>query len=198
MNDETHGCDPRVIRSRAAVLAATAELLAELGFPGVSIEAVAARSGVAKTTIYRHWPTRARLLVAAFQSMACEAPEIDTGDLRADLVAVITNLAEQLRTAAWSSVLPSLAAEAAREPELAALHREFIAERRGHVTGVIRRGVARGDLPADIDEGLLTAMVAGPVFYRALVSLEPLDEAGLPERIVDAALHGMRASRVAG
>ncbi|MFN8123229.1 MAG: TetR/AcrR family transcriptional regulator [Thermoleophilia bacterium] len=191
-------CDPRVARSRSAVLDATGQLLCEEGFPGVTIEAVAARSGVAKTTIYRHWPTRAELLAAAFHHMSCDMPRADTGDVRDDLVALISGLAEQLRTERWAGALPSLAAEALHDPAFAELHSAFVAERRQKVLDVIRRGVERGQLPADTDAGLLGTMVAGPLFFRALVTLEPLDEPGLAERIVDAALNGMRTSRVAG
>ena len=197
-NELQHACDPRVARSRQAVLGAAAELLCEEGFPGVTIEAVAARSGVAKTTIYRHWPTRAELLISAFHTMACEPPQVDTGDVREDLVLLMTGLAQQLRTERWASALPSLAAEARHEPHLATLHTAFLDERRAHVHGVIRRGIERGELPPDTDVGLLATMVAGPVFFRALVSLEPLDEPGLPERVVDAALYGMRGSRTPG
>ncbi len=180
------------------MLDAAAQLLCEGGFPGVTIEAVAARSGVAKTTIYRHWPTRAELLIAAFQTMACEPPRVDTGDVRDDLVLLMSGLAEQLRTERWASVLPSLAAEARHEPGLAEIHARFVAERRAHVLGVIARGIDRGQLPPGTDAGLLATMVAGPVFFRALVSLEPLDEPGLPERVVDAALYGMRTPAAPG
>lgn len=192
------GCDPRVARSRSAVLDAAGQLLSEEGFPGVTIEAVAARSGVAKTTIYRHWPTRGELLVAAFRQMSCDTPHPDTGDVRDDLVMLIDALAGQLRTERWASVLPSLAAEARRDPEFAELHQAFMGERRRKVLEVVERGVERGQLPPQTDADLLATMVAGPVFFRALVTLEPLDEPRLAERIVDAALHGMRAARVPG
>lgn len=198
VSEQQGACDPRVARSRSAVLDAAAQLLCEEGFPGVTIEAVAARSGVAKTTIYRHWPTRAELLITAFQTMACEPPRVDTGDVRDDLVLLMSGLAEQLRNERWASVLPSLAAEARHEPGLAALHAGFVAERRAHVLEVIRRGMDRGQLPPGTDAGLLATMVAGPVFFRALVSLEPLDEPGLPERVVDAALYGMRDPGASG
>ena len=141
---------------------------------------------------------RAELLIAAFQTMACEPPQVDTGDVRDDLVQLMSGLAEQLRTERWASALPSLAAEARHEPHLATLHAAFLEERREHVHAVIRRGIERGELPPGTDVGLLTMMVAGPIFFRALVSLEPLDEPGLPERVVDAALYGMRGSRTPG
>jgi len=198
IDQRRHGCDPRVARSRSAVLEATGQLLCEEGFPGVTIEAVAARSGVAKTTIYRHWPTRAELLIAAFRHMSCDTPCVDTGDVRDDLVAVVQGLADELGSERWATALPSLVAEALRDPGFAELHSAFVAERRQKVLEVIRRAVERGQLPADTDAGLLGTMLAGPVFFRALVTLEPLDEPGLAGRIVDAALDGMRASRVPG
>jgi AcrR family transcriptional regulator len=187
-------CDPRVARSRAAVLASCAELLTEEGFGGVTIEGVTARSGVAKTTIYRHWPNRPALLVDAFRSMACPRPAPGTGDLRRDLVGMAGALAGELDAAPWAAILPSLAAEARRDPELRALHREFMAERRAPLLEVLRGAMARGELRTDVDPALAASLVAGPLFYRRYVSLEPLDEPGLPERVVDAALLGLRAS----
>jgi AcrR family transcriptional regulator len=191
-------CDPRVARSRAAVLAACAGLLTDHGFAGVTIEAVAARSGVAKTTIYRHWPSRPALLVDAFRSLGCPAPPPGTGDLRRDLVTLAGGLARELDRAPWAALLPSLTAEARRDPELGALHREFMAECRAPVLAVVRAAVARGELAADVDPAIAAALVAGPLFYRRFVSLEPLDEPGLPERVVDAALEGLRAPRPPG
>ncbi len=82
--------DPRVVRSKATIIDACAELIAQEGFSGVSIEAVAARSGAAKTTIYRHWPSREALCIEAFGT--CSGPSSplpDTGTLRDDLVAVL-------------------------------------------------------------------------------------------------------------
>ena len=83
--DRRGPCDPRVARSRAAVLDATVDLLGEVGHGGTTVEAIAERSGVAKTTIYRHWPSRAPLLIDAFHCRVEHVEATPTGDVRADL-----------------------------------------------------------------------------------------------------------------
>jgi AcrR family transcriptional regulator len=171
------GEDPRVVRSKAAIVDACAELLAEEGFGGVSIEAVAARSGAAKTTIYRHWPSREALLIDAFG--ACAGPcgqTPDTGSLGDDIVCMLTGLAEKLADPAWCASLRSLVDAAGRDPELARLHAAFVADRRRPLTDVLERGVERGLLPAALDVDRACALLLGPLFYRAMVTREPVDE----------------------
>ena len=109
--------DERVRRSRAKVLGVTAELLFERGFGGASVDEISRRSGVAKTTIYRHWPTRADLLLDACSTISTPQDVPDTGSFEGDVTALMTNLAHLLRSAKWTSVLPSIidAAERARK-----------------------------------------------------------------------------------
>jgi AcrR family transcriptional regulator len=186
--------DPRVARSKTAILAATAELISEEGFPGVSIEAVAARSGAAKTTIYRHWPGREALVIDAFE--VCAGPPddaIDTGSLRGDLVEVLSRLASFLRAEGSCASLQSLADAARRDPELAELHEAFLAERRRPLVEALERGVARGELPATTEIDDAVAVLVGPFFYRAMVSFEPLDD-DLVQTVIDGVLHGVRAA----
>jgi AcrR family transcriptional regulator len=169
--------DPRVTRSKAKVIDAAVTLLTERGVAGTSVDAVVERSGVAKTTVYRHWPTRADLLLDAID--ACIEPPVapDLGDLRTDLYALIGGLCEALSTTRWAALLPSLIDAAAREPEFAAIHRRFATTRTTPLHTVLRRGIERGELPPDTDTGLLADLLAGPVFYRRLVTGEHLDRA---------------------
>jgi AcrR family transcriptional regulator len=200
MGDETCDtarCDPRVARSRATVLAAASALLAEEGLPGLTVEAVSSRSGVAKTTIYRHWPSRAALVVDAFRSAGCGMAPPDTGDLREDLVALLGGLAAELRDSGWAAALPGLTDAAQRDPELADLQREMIRASRCALDAVIDAAVARGEAPADLDRDHAAMLLGGPLFYRRLVALTPVDEPGLPELIVDAVLPALlRAAAV--
>lgn len=169
--------DPRVVRSRASILEACAELISEEGFSGVSIEAVAARSGAAKTTIYRHWPSRAALLIDAVGSCAdAPFPTPDSGSLRDDLVTVLGRLADKLSDEGWCSTMRSLADAAGRDPELARLHAVTIADRRRPLTDIIERAIDRGELSAGLDLERAVAALAGPLFYRAMISRERLDE----------------------
>lgn len=187
------GDDPRVMRSKTAILEATAELISEHGFPGVSIEAVAARSGAAKTTVYRHWPSREALVIEAFG--LCAGPPAappDTGTLRGDLLEILSGLARFLREEGPCASLQSLADAARRDPELAALHAAFVAERQRPLVEVLERGVGRGELPAGLDVQNAVSVLVGPLFYRAMVSFEPLDD-DFVRAVVDGALEVVAA-----
>src|SRR3569623_2852412 len=111
--------DKRVERTKAAVLAETYRQLTEGGIGGFSIDELARRSGVAKTTIYRHWPSRSALLIDACSRLRGAAEPPDTGTLRGDIAALASYLAEQLRTAPWTSVYPSVIDAAERVSEFA-------------------------------------------------------------------------------
>jgi len=169
--------DPRVARSRQAVLSAAAELLAELGFGRVTIEAVATRSGVARTTIYRHWPDLHHLLAEALESVMDPCLEADTGSLRGDLTIALTGLARTLTTSATAGVLTSLIDAAERDPEIAELQRSFSQGRRKATRVAIERAVARGEIAPDVDVHVEASLIAGPLFYRRMVSREPLSDA---------------------
>src|SRR3954465_15279672 len=103
--DET---DQRVLRSRKAVMPATLQLLAQEGLGGVSVDEVSRRSGVAKTTIYRHWPSRSALLLEACSNLGAKPQVPDTGTLRGDLTVLLTHMAGRLRSDRWASILPSM------------------------------------------------------------------------------------------
>ncbi|MGD9694521.1 MAG: TetR/AcrR family transcriptional regulator [Thermoleophilia bacterium] len=181
------------MRSRSAILEACAQLIAEEGFPGVTIEAVAQRSGTAKTTIYRHWADRDALLVDAFglrSEPVDEAP--DTGSLREDLVAVMSALAVSLRDTERCAILRSLADSATRHPELSQLHISYVAECRRPLTEALGRAVERGSLPSDLDRDEAVSMLAGPLFYRAMVSWQPIDD-GFVAGVVDSLLAAVGA-----
>jgi AcrR family transcriptional regulator len=179
--------DPRVRRSREAVLDAAARLLAEEGAAGFSVDAVARRSGVARSTIYRHWPEPSALLFDAFRHGVEATPVPDSGSLRDDLVALYTHLSEKLPGTCAGRLLPVLLDAVFREAALRPVHREFINERRQPAREVIRRGVDRGELPGDVDVEALIDRLAGPVFYRLLVVQEPYRRADV-EHLVDTTL----------
>lgn len=157
--------DPRVARSREKVLTATVELLAERGYEGVTIEGVADRSGVAKTTIYRHWRGKPELLTDAVALLFRPAAAPSTGDLHRDLEQVATELAETLSSGPLAAAMPSLLAAAEQDRHLGALLSGFAAERRARVLAVL------GDRA---DPDLIGALLAGPLLYRRLVTRQPL------------------------
>jgi AcrR family transcriptional regulator len=184
-------CDPRVARSRAAVLAATVDLLGEVGHVGTTVEAIAERSGVAKTTIYRHWPSRAPLLIDAFHSSVEKGDHAPTGDVRADLLAIACGLAAKLRDPQWSRIMATLIDAAESDPELSEISTTFTAERRGVVKGILDAGVASGELAPDLDTELGAVLLGGPLFYLRMMLREPADDETL-ERIIDMVLKGFR------
>ena len=168
--------DSRIERSRHAVLTAALELLGESGVGGFSVDEVARRSGVAKTTIYRHWPTREALVVDTCSRLSAEQEIPDTGSLEGDLTAILTNIAHLLQTANWSVVLPSIIDSAERDPEFAELVSQI---QRGHATPLreaLQRATRKGELPARTDLSTTVAALLGPLFYRRWFSREPIDD----------------------
>ena len=166
--------DPRIERSRAAILDAAREAIQEHGYRGLTIEDVSARSGVAKTTIYRHWPGRVPLLVDVFESLSTTQVVPHTNDLAADLRAALLTLAEALRSSCWAAVMPSLMEAAEREAEFRSLIGEFIDRRRKPLRDRVADAVAVGDLNGTIEPDLVVAMLTGPLFYRRFITRQPV------------------------
>lgn len=168
--------DPRVLRSRAAVLAAALALIGEQGIAATTIEAVARRSRVAKTTIYRQWDSQQAMVLAAFSSLVQAPPDPDTGTLRGDLLELVRGLARALTSSPAALLMPALIDAAERDPAFAALHRREADRRHEVVVSALDRGIARGELPAGTDPGLVLDLITGPLFYRRYVSCGAVDE----------------------
>ena len=117
--------DRRVEASREKVLRETYRLLSEEGFSGVSIDGIAKRSGVAKTTIYRHWQSKADLMLDACSKLGKRVTSPDTGDLREDLTILLTQMARKLKTASWPSMLPTLTDAAERNQDVAQVFKQL-------------------------------------------------------------------------
>ena len=185
MADNPH--DKRVERSKAAVLAETYRQLTQSGMSGVSIDDVARNSGVAKTTIYRHWPSRSALLIDACSRIGEAQPVPDTGSLYGDLLTLATVVAEQLRTAAWPRVLPSIVDAAERDPEIAAMQSSFHEGNMAPFYAIVERAKDRGEIPSETRAAYFIATALGPLFYRRWFSKEVIDDRFL-ETIVDIAV----------
>jgi AcrR family transcriptional regulator len=179
----------RRARSDRAILEATRALLEEGGVRGLTIEGVAARSGVAKTTIYRRWRDKSELALAAvWNDLAGLQAPADLGDTRAELRAFVEPVITAMRSPLMSGVIRGLISEIATNPELGRAYRQrFIEPRLAQLEHVIVRGAARGDLRPDTNLRLAHELLVGPVFYRLLFSDQPLDEA-LGTRVADAVL----------
>jgi AcrR family transcriptional regulator len=167
--------DPRIERTRQVVLTAAAELVAELGYSDVTIEAIGERSGVARSTIYRHWKQLPDLILDALSAAIEGAEPPDTGALRDDLVAFIGEFAGLLTSPQFRQIAIALVVESHRDPEIAKLHGRFLRARQECAVTAIERGIERGELPARVDPAAMTADLVAPVFFRAVVLRAPVD-----------------------
>ena len=164
----------RSARVREAVLGAAFDELRAVGFESLSIDDVAGRAGVHKTTVYRHWPTKADLVADAALAHADDhVPLPDTGDLATDLRLLARAVAANLEaTAATTRAL--VAASLTTAEGSAGMH-EFWSNRLAASTAIIERAAARGDVPHDTDAVLAIEMLVGPLWLRFLLTGEPID-----------------------
>ncbi len=182
--------DPRVARTRAAVLGAAIDLLAERGYSGFSVEGVVERTGIAKTTLYRHWPTRDDLLAAVIGQLGGAGELPGTGSVRQDLLDFFAPRVHVARTPRWERCMPALVEAATRHPELAAVVARLTAQMLSQVETLIRRGIERGEIRPDISLQLAASALMGPIVFRRLL----LQEAPTEERVsavVDLVMQGI-------
>ena len=175
--------DPRIERTRNVVLDATAALIGEVGFGRTTIEAVAERSGVARSTIYRHWPDRTDLLGEAVDCKIAHVPFDQTGDLRKDLLSMLTELSARLGSDKVGPLLLSLIAEAGRDPKMAAMQERFTAARFARIRSILQAAAARGDLPESVDVEQMGEDLVSPIFFRALIRRATIDQEWLQNHV---------------
>ncbi|MFE7546462.1 TetR/AcrR family transcriptional regulator [Streptomyces gardneri] len=174
-----------------AVLTAAIELVEEIGYQAVTIERIAARADVAKSTIYRWWKSKAVLVMDAYRSAVEQRmPEPDTGSLAGDLTAFATALYGVSEHSLRMRTLRGLMAEAQLDPAFADHFREWVESRRAVVLALLDRGVRRGELPPTADLEAATDRFFGLFWYRLLVGHQPLDPSQAPAH-VDQLLHGL-------
>ncbi|TDU86720.1 TetR family transcriptional regulator [Kribbella voronezhensis] len=155
------------------VLAAAAAEMRRAGYDGLSIDRVAEQAGVAKTTLYRRWATKAELVVALIANLREDVPFEPTDDPRRDLTELVTAIAAGL-TATPTSLVADLAAAAAREPRVGESVRALWADRHRAVTAVVANAQAAGLVLAHVSPAVLVDQLVGPLYYRLLVTGEPL------------------------
>lgn len=174
------------------------ELLHEVGYTKLTIEATAARAQVGKTTIYRRWKSKGLLVVDVLTGIIDLGPDVDTGDTRNDLIAFLRAVARALDVKLVGQSIPGLANDLPEEPELAAaFHERILGPKRQRVAAIMARAAKRGEVPADVDAMLLTDMLLGPLLWRAMLTEQRLDDEALG-RIVDHVLTGIRVGRPPG
>ncbi len=181
--------DPAVGR---AILDAVMELLAKQGYGGMSIEAVARRAGVGKPSIYRRWPSKPELVMAALKQVAEQAEMTEGGPVRERLVLFMESL-RRLSCAKGavriSSSLRSLLAEIGHSPQLArAVKENLVMDRRRKIIAVLQEGKQRGELRQDLDVDLAADMLLGPLLIRRLItSSAPADGNKMVDILFDGA-----------
>ncbi|GGP04840.1 TetR/AcrR family transcriptional regulator [Nonomuraea glycinis] len=188
----------RTAKVRAAVLQATQDELVERGFDGLGMDQVAARAGVGKTTVYRRWGTAARLVTDLMTELAEQsAPPPDTGGiddaLRANALSVLGAVNDPRLGATFQAVI----AAATCNEEAATALRAFYTRRIAEWAEVVDAAVGRGELPEGTDGPELIRAVSAPLYYRLVVTREPVDEV-VAERAAARALAAARAGAFIG
>jgi AcrR family transcriptional regulator len=169
---------PRDAQRREAVLRATRDLLAESGYPALTIGGVAARAGVARTTVYRSWPSKAALVIEAVRELMDLGPAADTGDWTRDLRATVLQTARALSQSVAGQTIPALAADLVRDAELADEFRaQFAQPRKRAVIRLLQRGIAEGTVRADVDLDLVEDMLVAPIVHRLVITGAPVTQA---------------------
>ena len=162
------------------ILAAALDLLAEVGCGGVTMEAVAARAGVGRSTVYRHWPDKLELIEDAIRLLKPVVPDAGRGSVRDRVTSLLQGVAAGLADSAWSSCLPAIIDAAERDPDVLAIHRRLAYERRQILVDLLAEGVATGEISAAADLGLVAECLIGPLVVRRLLLHEPFHPADIP------------------
>jgi AcrR family transcriptional regulator len=176
---------------RQLILKTACELLVERGIAAMTMEEVAARAGVAKTTVYRRWPTKGALAIEGFLTdMSVRLRYDDSGSAIEDVKSQLKRVAETFKSP-MGKVISGLIAEAQRDPEtLTAFVNGYVLQRRSTTAALFKRAIDRGELRPDIDIDLAIDLFYAPIYYRMLMGLEIYDSEKI-ERLVDAIMRGL-------
>jgi AcrR family transcriptional regulator len=177
---------PRAEAREQAILDAALELLMEVGYDRLSMDALAERAKAGKATIYRHWSGKAQIVAAALRRLKMEAlaAPVDTGSLRGDLLGELTQMCTSMTTEDADLVAGVMSAMRT-DPELAQLVRtQVIDSKRGKFEGIVGRAVSRGELPAGSRADLVDEVIPAMLINRLVIEGEPLDE-GFAVHMVD-------------
>jgi AcrR family transcriptional regulator len=175
---------------RADVLATTLEMLQETGFAALTVEGVAARSGVHRTTIHRRWPSRAALVADAVLAVsAVQVAVPDTGSLRSDLRRLGREIRDAISTPLARAIISALAQPGASD-EVAGVNRRFWEARFAATARIVERAIERGEIPKGVRPRFVMESLAGPIWFRVFVVAEPAEDRFV-HRLVDAVISGL-------
>ena len=183
----------RVERTHAAVMKAAIDLLLEGGPDALTIDGVVARSGVAKSTVYRHWTTRDDLVADVFAEIA---PNLEPPDQSLDFEAALRQLVGQFAAVMsddrWRRVLPALMMLKMHDRHVAAVEQRISAQQTALCESILQRGIDEGRIESGMDFDTLMALLTGPVLMAGLTSTTPLDQRFVDD-VVDHFLAGAQA-----
>jgi AcrR family transcriptional regulator len=178
---------PRRADADEAILAATLELLSEVGVAGLSMDLLAQRAGVGKATIYRRWDSKEALILDTLRVMSTPIPAPDEGSVRDDLFAYMDAVIEHFAPGRGSDVLPHLIEASCYDEQLRASLDDYLRDRQATTRLILHRGIERGELSPDVDVDLITDVILAPFFYRHLLTGAAVDRA-FTHRLVEFAL----------
>ncbi|WP_335970636.1 MULTISPECIES: TetR/AcrR family transcriptional regulator [Streptomycetaceae] len=172
------GGRPRSQSRKAAILAAAGDLMMEGGLKAATMEAIAARAGVGKATVYKWWPSRGAVALEGFMLRAADSWRLPENASAEESLRVIAVAAVRLFTQSPAGpLMRALAADAQSDPEIAqALREQWLSPRRAVTTEVLREGMRSGELRPDLDIPATIDMIFGPIYFRLLFDHEPMDE----------------------
>lgn len=186
---------PRSAEVDAAILDATIDEFVDRGYAKLTIDGIASRAGVARTTVYRRWPTLDRLCLEALERVRQGLPPVPGDDVREDLVFALTEFNRILNATRFGQILPQLAAESRLHPELAKVYwTTYLQRRDGVIAGILRRGMAEGLVRGDLDIELGIDMFTAPLIHRSLWQLDKIADEQIAV-LVDTLLAGLRPAQ---
>ncbi|MCR2804257.1 TetR/AcrR family transcriptional regulator [Paenibacillus soyae] len=184
---------PRNIETQSSILAASYELLLESGFGAVTVEKIADRAQVSKATIYKWWPNKAAVVMDGFLSAAtARLPVPDSGSVFQDILEHAANMAGFMISREGSIFLEIIGEGQADSALAEAFRTRYIQPRRLEVQHILNRGLQRGELEENLDIALCTDLIYGPIFYRLLVTGDPIDK-NYVEQLVTQVFKGIRS-----
>lgn len=176
-NTRAHTGPKRNPQVRAAILESASAILGDVGYHALTVEGVAGKAGVGKATIYRWWPTKTALVLDALLHRLKLEVAPSTGDVKKDFIAAVQDTVDNCSQTVAGIVIPALASELAHDPQLLEEFRtKFVRPRRAAFSQILSRAINDGEGISKSDVELICDMVAGTVFYRVLISGEPINK----------------------
>ena len=184
---------PRDPETDARIIAAAGELMLQRGYERTTVDDVAARAGVGKATVYRRWPSKDDLAVAAMESLySMEMPESDTGSIRDDLAASYRSVLTFVNAPDGAAFLRTSIAESVRDDRIAALYRASTERREAHSRVTFERAIARGEVRPDIDVDAAVQWLGGLLAVRAITH-RPMPAVEDADALAEFCLRGVSA-----